>query len=435
MSPIEYVRLAEKAARHDVDAIIIGSGMAGLAAAAELTRRNWRVVVLEARDRVGGRTLADEESFEVPFDHGAAWLHTAAENPLTPIAAARGFTTVADVKHLFAFDGTNDPREGGEALGAEVERITDIWAGAAARGKDVAAGTITPTDRHFSKLAAAALGPLELAVDVEKVSTKDFATIKGEHGDLFVKEGVGALVASFSHGLPIELNAPVSKIEWGAEGVRVRAGGESYRGKLILVTASPGVLNAGKIEFDPPLPPEKTAAFAGLAMGSFDKIALSFSEDVLGDLPAGARLRDNADPSKPIEFVVRPFGKNMVIAFVGGSFGKALIAKGDKAAVDFAASKLESMLGPGIAAAVDKSVVTRWSEDPWTLGAYSAALPGRHHLRASLAKPVEGRVFFAGEATHGEWAQHVAGAFLSGERAADEMAEALYRGAAKKLVG
>lgn len=400
------------------DVIVIGAGMAGLAAAHDLREQGLSVTVLEARDRIGGRTFTDASAIGSPFDAGAAWLHSAAQNPLTPIAEQLGFSVVLDDAPSLAFDGVSDPIEEGHAFEAALEATRDRWSGAGEQGLDISLERAGIGSGKWDRTAAASLGPLSLGVEPSRGSTKDFATIMPEVGDKLVKEGLGSVVASFGHGLPIKLDTPVSQVSWGKDGVRVSAGGREYRGKKLLVTVPTGVLQANKIKFDPPLPSWKQEAISKIPMGDFDKIALAFDRNVFAGTPDTAHARTFADEDGSIEFVMRPFGQDAVIGLVGGDTARRLEAQGEEAAVSFALDRLEKMYGPQVRRSVIKSFVTHWSSDPWSLGAYTAALPGYQHMREKLKKPVDDTLFFAGEAMSQEWAECVPGAYLTGKEAA-----------------
>lgn len=124
-------------------------------------------------------------------------------------------------------------------------------------------------------------------------------------------------------------------------------------------------------------------------------------------------------------FQFRPFGYDYVVGFTGGRFATWLERAGSAAAVDLATSHLKSMFGNDIARHIVRHDVTAWGGDPWVRGAYSSLLPGGGDARAALARPLDERLFFAGEATHPQFFATCHGAWLSGERAADEAAASL----------
>jgi monoamine oxidase len=125
-----------------------------------------------------------------------------------------------------------------------------------------------------------------------------------------------------------------------------------------------------------------------------------------------------AGPS--VEFVVREGGRNIVTTTLNGPHAKALAAEGARAMADYALTQLAAIFGSDVKACVtDRLVFADWDHDPWIGGCYAAAKVGRYHARTELARPVEGRLFFAGEAAHECYMGDVHGAHLSGEAAAE----------------
>jgi monoamine oxidase len=149
-----------------------------------------------------------------------------------------------------------------------------------------------------------------------------------------------------------------------------------------------------------------------------------FDRDVFGpDCPRGAALLLPGE--EPIGFSLRPFGQNMAVAMTGGRHALWLERAGVAAAVDFAKEKLAKVFGSSIRSHVTRHIVTAWGGDPWTRGSYSAALPGQGRQRAELARPIDNRLFFAGEATSTEFHATAHGAYLSAVAAMRAVATSL----------
>jgi monoamine oxidase len=137
-------------------------------------------------------------------------------------------------------------------------------------------------------------------------------------------------------------------------------------------------------------------------------------------------LMPDLGPEQSVEFVIREDGRDIVTAMINGPFAKALAAEGASAMADYVLTQLTAIFGNDVKACVaDRLVFADWDHDPWTAGCYAAARVGRFSARADLARPVEGRLFFAGEATHDRYIGDVHGAHLSGEAAADAALAAL----------
>ena len=420
---VEVDLLLADANARDVDVVIIGAGMAGLAAAEELMGQGKNVVVLEAGDRVGGRTEVDTQTFGGnAFDVGAAWLHAADENPLTPITERLGFTTVVDDAPSLAFDGVHNPTENIAAFEKAKESVAAAWSEAGLAGKDVPVSEVTPDAGPWTGAAVGFLGPLHMGRDPRNISAIDFATTAEEVGDRYVKEGFGAVVSSFGHGVPVRLNSAVAQVRHTQAGAEVKTwGGKTYRAKTVLCTASTNVMAAGKIAFDPPLPDWKQEAFEAVPLASFNKVALQFSRDVFPDTEHGAHVRDMSAADEALDFVIQPTGMPVVVALMGGDFSRKMASAGKEQAIEMALHRLEKMYGPQVRDAFVKGRTTDWDNEPWAMGAFSCLKPGYAGARADIEKPVGKTLYFAGEAGDEFWAGCVPGAYLSGRRAAERI--------------
>jgi monoamine oxidase len=444
MKPRELHDVLVDARSREADVIVIGAGMAGLSAAQELMKQGLRVVVLEASAQLGGR-MRDAHVGGQRFDAGAAWIHSTDENPLTPIIQKRGFDLVPHDAPLQGFGGAGTPEQQGEQVSAAIEQARHVVEGAAAQGRDVVASTILPATEAWQVHANNTIGPLTMGVDVNALSTMDVGSAVPEgHGaqdaagsgprpDQFIVQGWNAVVTSFSHGVPVRLSSPVSAVKSGAHGVEVSAGGVTYAAKRVLVTTSTAVTH--KIAFDPPLPREKVEALAKLPMATFDKIAVRF-DPAARDLFAAKGTTPGAfvyelDDENPIDVLMQPMGKDIVVALIGGTYADALQARGKQAMVDALLDKLARIYGPSVRDHVVASEVTSWRSDPWQGGAFAAAHPGYAHMRFKLAAPVNDTVFFAGEATSLKWSGTASGAFVSGTENAAAIASSIARGFTK----
>lgn len=335
---------------------------------------------------------------------------------------------------------------------------------------DVAADYV-PRDERLAEvvpLLVASAGPLETAAELDRSSAVDAAGFLAGEDDL-VDRGMGAFVQAYGEGVPVCLRSPVTRIEYGEDGVSVEAAGRMYRGTTAVVTVSVGVLRAGAIDFDPPLPDWKRRAIDELRMGHMQKVILPFREDVFpgavpnswvlvedavspGERELAARegrvlLRDQE--RRVMAFVLKPLGSDVAIGFYGGEWAELFEAQCAGAERTSGPRSASGCDDPAIAAAVralsgvygaeavtgallaDEVHVTRWSLEPYTLGAYSVPVPGGWDQRRVLARPLapgadgtEGtpRVFFAGEAcSRTIYNGSYAGAFETGLAAAREI--------------
>ena len=171
------------------------------------------------------------------------------------------------------------------------------------------------------------------------------------------------------------------------------------------------------MRFAPGLPDWKQEAIAALPLGNHNRICLVFDRNVFGeDHPRGIAVL--APNSEPMSFGIRPFGHNYVCGLTGGRFADWLERAGAEASADLAKEKLKQTFGADITKHVVRHSVTAWRGDRWVKGAYAAPGPGEAHQRAALARPIDDRLFFTGEATSREFWATAHGAYLSGISAA-----------------
>jgi monoamine oxidase len=409
-----------------LDVVIIGAGAAGLAAARRLQDKGASFRLLEAKPHIGGRTVTDSVTLGAPVDLGAHWLHSPSLNPLTPLV---------DRYKFHVKQGAEDfriARNGSILAGAEHQACFDY------------------VDHCFDKIAAVGEGDHDCPVSelfpfrgkwhdffeanfiakqgmpLARCSALDFARYVWEGDDWPVLDGYGALIARHAQGIPVELETPVTRLSWGGKaGVAVETPRGTIEARAAIVTVSTGVLAAEVIRFAPSLPDWKLEAIADLPLGSCNKVALGFTRNPFGDLDT-VMLMPDLGPDQSVEFVLREGGRNIVTTMLNGPFAKELAAEGARAMADYALTQLAAIFGNDVKRCVtDRLVFADWDHDPWIAGCYAGARVGRYHARAELARPIENRLFFAGEATHDRYMGDVHGAHLSGEAAADAALGAL----------
>jgi monoamine oxidase len=411
------------------DVIIIGAGVAGLSAAKELSRLGLTYTVVEGSHRIGGRAYSEEIAPGVWFDLGCAWLVGGATNPFVSIADELGITLDKDNSDMFK--GENHGfQQNGQPLNEDQRAACLSFHGdsyeaisaAAKQGQDVAVSDVVDIDNKFAApflcSVASAWGK-----DIDLVSTADFASATGELG-FQALHGYGNLIAAWGEDVVVSLNTRVERIDWSGHGVTVEMPKGSIAGRTVLNTVSTGILASGEILFTPRLPDWKTEAINGLPMGTENKIGVYFDTDVFGADGRGhySIWNDDGIAAKVDASVM---GLNTAAVFVGGRHGIWLEKQGQQACHDFAVDRIADIFGHDIRKHVNRSIVTAWSTEPWTRGSWACALPGQAHQRANLQRPVDERLFFAGEATvyGGQGTCH--GAYQSGIRAAKEIARLL----------
>jgi monoamine oxidase len=261
---------------------------------------------------------------------------------------------------------------------------------------------------------------MDMAVDLEDLSISHFAGQADLDPNYLVKEGYGNVVKTLAEGLPISVATPATRIRYDGKGVVVETPKGDVTARACIITCSVGALNSGRIQFSPALPEWKEDAINRLGMGMLAKIPMLIEGDRFGLKPF-EDLHYERPGRQDIYFLAFPFDSNLLIGFVGGKFGWELTAAGTEAAVDFGQESVRRIFGAEAEKKIVKADFTTWGRNPWIRGAYSVSLPGHHAARGELAKPVVNKLFFAGEALAGEFAQSCGGAFLSGRRTADDV--------------
>ncbi|WP_395818784.1 flavin monoamine oxidase family protein [Curtobacterium flaccumfaciens] len=429
------------AAGLDADVVVVGAGVAGLAAARALALGGLRVVVLEARDRIGGRTWTDS-SLGVPVDLGASWIHGVDGNPLWALAPRFGIDTVEFTVGSFQFDGRpiawHDPS--GAALSTEDTSafVADLHTVDAALDAVVAQA---PPPSTYAAAVDTVLRSLQWQGDRAArvreytahrsedlcgapVTVLDAHGLDEEHvpGDEVVFPGGYAQYArALAEGLDVQLSSVVRAVTHAGDSVTVGlADGTTVVAPQVVVTVPLGVLQAGDVVFDPPLSAPVTGALDRLGMGTYDKVFLRFPARFWGDSwvvrqqgSAGVDWHSWYDMS-------RVTGAPVLAALVGGAGARRLETLPDAMVVDEGVAALRRMFGPSVPQP-EAFRITRWAEDPFSRGSYSylhvGASPDDHDL---LGTP-SGRVQLAGEATWSDDPATVHGALLSGLRAAGRL--------------
>jgi monoamine oxidase len=403
-----------------VDIAIIGAGAAGIAAARRIVAAGRRPIILEAASRAGGRCLTDASLFGVPVDLGAHWIHMPEINPVAKLALAAGLDVYPAPRGQRLRVGRRYAREGEleDFLAALVRCNRAIQD--AARGKvDMSCLQALPKD--LGDLQATVeffLGPWGCGKDLREISAMDFAKSAERDIDAFCRQGFGTLLMKLAEGLPMELSAPVTQVNTSSRGgVEIVSGKGRVSASAVIVTVSTNVLTSGKIKFTPDLPKRQLDACDKLSLGSYDRIILELSGNPLG-LQRDDLMFEKAESDRTAALLANVGGSTLVFVDVAGKFGRELAARGRGAMAAFATEWLTGLYGADIGKAVGKTHATRWNEQPFALGAFSAAAVGGQPSRRILMEPLRERVFFAGEAVHETLWGTVGGAWESGERAA-----------------
>jgi monoamine oxidase len=383
----------------DADIVVVGAGVAGLTAARELTRKGRQVVVLEARDRIGGRIHTVKVGGET-VDLGATWIHGVRGNPVAELARKWTLPHLESEWDLRWFPEA-DKRRAAQAI-EKVERLYRVSRKGAVSDLLHDEWTTDPMLRWAVR--SEIIG--EHGEDPSKLSLRhwqDDEEFSG--GDWRLPRGYGEFVDRLAEGLDIRRGCEVRRIECGRNSVVVETArsGTFVQARRAVITLPLGVLKAGRVRFDPPLSARKRDAIESLGVGVLNKLTLVFKKPFW---PRGTGIVSHLGTYA--NFVV---SGRALVGLAGGDAARAPVPE----PVD---EVLRSLGAPKPVAVA----VTRWHEDPFSFGAYSVVPPGSTsaHFNA-LAEP-EGPLVFAGEATTRGHRGTVHGAYFSGLRAAREAA-------------
>jgi monoamine oxidase len=404
-------------ASSDTEVVIVGGGAAGVAACRRLRDAEIDCLLIEARPRLGGRAWTISDDPLCPIDLGCGWLHSADRNPWHRIAEAQGRTIDrtpppwmrASEPIGFPLSEQADYLDAREKFFARVEAAEE-------EGQDAAAATLLAPEGRWNDLIRAT-GTYVTGAELERVSVRDLGRYHDSGVNWRVIEGYGTVIAAHGAGLPVALGCPVRGIDWRGRRLRVETAHGSIAADAAIVTLPSTLLAEQKIAFTPDLP-AKTEAAAGLPLGLADKLFLSLAD--AGEFEKDSRLFGRTDRSGTATYHLRPFGRPQIEVYFAATLASELEAAGDAAFLDFAVAELVGLLGSNFARRIRPLHLHRWGIDPFSCGSYSYALPGKADGRATLAAPVDDRLFFAGEACSTNDYSTAHGAYLTGVVAADQ---------------
>ena len=401
-----------------LDVAIIGAGAAGLGAAHALKDSGLSFVVLEARDRAGGRGHTIMAAPGITFDLGCGWLHSANVNSFVKIAEELGF----------GIDKTLPPwreRAYGKAFPQEeradfirsLDEVFQRMHDAAKTGRDAPADTCLEPGNRWNPMIDA-ISTYINGCELDQVSILDFDAYEDTNINWRVRRGYGTLMAAYGAALPLAFNCAVTLIDHSAKRVRIETSQGALTADKIIITVPTNLIADETIRFHPALP-DKVDAAAHLPLGLADKVMLAL--DDASALPSEGNLRAATMRTEMGTYHLRPFGQPCIEGFFGGRFARQLEDAGDGAIAAHSIDEIVSFLGNDYRRKLKPLKESRWAHDPFARGSYSHALPGHSGKRAVLAAPVDGRLFFAGEATSPNFFSTAHGAHDSGERAAREV--------------
>jgi len=443
-----------KSEEDQFDVIVIGSGISGLGAAISLVKMGKSVLVLEAKDYVGGRIKTIDVG-GIKCDIGAMWIVGMIDNPIAKVAEDFGIKVVIDEEvENIAFDETTKERFNFDLMDEYFDQFVDeeyleqlrIKLGENASGKDGADRFMTDkcidsVDGLHKRIASFAIEDASMGMDYgtksKNISLRYFYEGLDYDGDnCQFPNGFCQIIEGLAKDLDIRLSTPVQDINYSSDGQVIvtttstannqTTATSAFRASQVIVTASIGVLKSKIINFNPPLPKEKQNAIDRLDIAISNKIILMFDKSFWHDCGDGKMvfIAKNSDESMYYyDFTQVYYGTPTLVGwFTGDSPTHKYMTDEElmklcmkQLALTFSAS-IEIPLQP------TSYYVSRWQDDPYTRGSYSY-IPVGSSLEDMdvLGESVEDKVFFAGEGTNGMYFGTTHGAFLSGLRVAREI--------------
>jgi monoamine oxidase len=350
----------QRAAQEVIDAadtkevvVVLGAGVAGLAAARALHDAGYPVVVIEARDRIGGRVATvRSETWPIPIELGASWVHDVAASDLAETLNNLDINTAA-----FDYDNDTTLFTGGvtqDSLDSATDAIESAIESVNGAESDLSiAAAIASSGETINSLALNHIDEVELAseygANADELSAW-WGTEEGSDGDdLIVLGGYGGLADHLAEGLDIRLGTAVRTVSWNDDGAEITFNnGESFSCDRVVVTVPLGVLAAGDITFDPPLPDTHQNAIDTMRMGLLDKVWFVFPEQFWSNESLIWNRVD--EPGVPFRewYNLAPLtGKPVLLALHGGRTARAWAERSDDEVRVAAMTALQQFIDAG----------------------------------------------------------------------------------------
>lgn len=418
-----------------IKVIVVGAGLSGLAAARALSSAGLEVLVLEARDRIGGRIHSRSFGASV-VDNGANWITGTEGNPVYDQAEKQSlrYLPLSERTPAVIFD-----RVSGESIsGQEFDRMFSDFTNSLPKLRRSLPKSATLADgvrelaerrgydektkRWFTWAIQQWEGEMSYAGGAEKLSLEHFWKDLSFPGDSFVlTDGFGQVPEALAKGLSVRLNQPVRRIDYAKDQVTVTTENSSYQADKVIVTVPLGVLKSRKIEFNPELPSDKLTAIDRLEMGHLETMIMRFDQKFWPD--GGFCIFE--DPMPPFRCFSDFAGVKkdpILIGWLAGSEAPSVLESMSEAALLSGVLDLFGKVFKKSVPAPIETYMSKWALDPFSFGAYSFHPVGsRKEDRRALARDIDGKVFFAGEATSSKYYGTTHGAMITGFRVAKKI--------------
>ncbi len=371
--------------RRGESVIVIGAGIAGLAAANSLVREGYSVTVLESQSSVGGR-LQTDRSLGVPFDRGASWIHGPNGNPLTTLASRAGaktFETDDDNVVVYDLDGraySDDRISSAEDLYNDVlDRISDLG--------DIDDSFLDVFRKNYPgylndrlwKYMLSAFLEFNSGGDISKLSSLYFDDDENFSGDdVIITNGYDTIAKFLAKGILIVNNSRVVEVNYSdSEALVTVAGGAAYRASYVVVTVPLGVLKNNIIRFTPGLPLSKVKAVSRMGMGNVNKFLLMWDEVFWDDELQYIGVTPDSRGKFNYFLNVNKFSQSSksLMTFAFGDYADVTERMSDRLVLDAIMGNLRAIYGNEIHNP-RAMLRTSWRSDINSFGAYSFAANG-----------------------------------------------------------
>jgi monoamine oxidase len=423
----------------DAEVLIIGAGMAGLSAARTLVDQGVRVVVLEARQRIGGRNWTSRAWPQTPTDMGASWIHGVRGNPITDLADRLNLNRAAtdyDNSVLYNLDGSQVSEVLESQIYNNFETVRDNALDAVDFSKpDYPLEVALHEAANWDGLSVVAKQRLNFTINtgIEHEFSGDVAEMSAQFpddssefsgNDVIFPNGYDQIFNNLTQGVDIQLGQIVSEIGYDEAGVRITTDQATWRAPRAIITLPVGVLQKDVVRFAPELPAAKREAIHTLGSGLLNKTFLRFPEAFWPKQPEIINyISSNKGEWNEWLNIFHYTNQPILLGFNAASYARTVESFSDEKTVQDAMRVLRQIFGNNIPNP-NAWQITRWASDPFAFGAYSFnAVGSNRSIRTALGASVEDRLFFAGEATSLDYYQTVHGAHLSGVRVAGEVAQ------------
>lgn len=404
--------------KSNVEVAVVGGGAAGIAAARKLAGHGVDCLIIEARERLGGRAFTISHPSGHALDMGCGWLHSADCNPWAAIATAQGRLFDKAIPPWGRVTMTEIvPAETQRAFRQAMSQLFARVSEQAATGVDRPASDLLRADGRWNGMLNAVMTYIAGA-ELHLMSTIDLDRYEDTELNWRLVDGYGAMIVAHGDGLPVAFDCAATRIDHSGRRIAIETTKGIIEADRVIVTLPTSIIGENENLFYPALP-AKTQAARGLPLGLDDKLFIAL--DGAEEFEIESRVFGRTDRAGTGNYHFRPFGRPMIECYLAGSLARDLEAADEPAFFDFAVSEMTGLFGTSIAKRLKPIALHCWGTDPYARGAYSYAVPGAADQRAVLAAPVDERLFFAGEACSRFDFSTAHGAYVTGIDAADRV--------------